>query len=212
MQSLKSMNKYVHILSEFLSKTIVNLFILIIISSTLFSQEKNHNINFIFANNGYGFGYELEKFLRDDLSIGTDLRFYDIRADEYPIYDPFYNQYKVIGEKNITMLPLYFKLNYYPFQGKIANNFEPYVLFSFGPMISIDGDETVKSFSKRWSDADTQINPGGSIGFGINFNTNDKNSLSFGLGYDYLKVKEPIHDKRDYGGAFLYLKYKINRE
>ena len=29
---------------------------------------------------------------------------------------------------------------------------------------------------------------------------------------DYLKVKEPIHSKKDYGGAFLYLKYKINRE
>ena len=206
------MNRYSQNLIIFLRRIGTKLIVLIAISYGLHSQEKSNNINFIIGNNGYGFGYELEKFLRDDLSIGTDLRFYDIRADEYPIYDPFYNQYKVIGEKNITMLPLYFKLNYYPFQGKIANNFEPYVLFSFGPMISIDGDETVKSFSKRWSDADTQINPGGSIGFGINFNTNDENSLSFGLGYDYLKVKEPIHDKRDYGGAFLYLKYKINRE
>ena len=206
------MNRYSQNLIIFLRRIGTKLIVLIAISCGLHSQEKSNNINFIIGNNGYGFGYELEKFLRDDLSIGTDLRFYDIRADEYPIYDPFYNQYKVIGEKNITMLPLYFKLNYYPFQGKIANNFEPYVLFSFGPMISIDGDETVKSFSKRWSDADTQINPGGSIGFGINFNTNAQNSLSFGLGYDYLKVKEPIHDKRDYGGAFLYLKYKINRE
>ena len=142
------MNKDDYILSKFLSKTTVSLLILIIISSTLFSQEKNHNINFIFANNGYGFGYELDKFLRDDLSIGADLRFYDIRADEYPIYDPFYNQYKIIGEKNIIMLPLYFKLNYYPFQGKIANNFEPYILFSFGSMISIDGDENIKSFNQ----------------------------------------------------------------
>ena len=212
MQNLKIMNRYKYMLSIFLAKTAIKIAIIMIISSSLYSQEKSHNLNFMFTNNGYGFGYEFEKFSKENLSIGTDLRFYDIRSDEYPVYDPFVNQYKIIGEKNITMLPLYFRVNYYPFQGKIANNFEPYVLFAIGPMISIDGDENVRSFSKRWSNADTQINPGGSIGFGVNFNTSTSNTLSFGLGYDYLQVEEPIHDKKDYGGAFLYLKYKINRE
>ena len=204
------MNKYLLLFLSF--KTAVKLILILTISSSLYSQEKSNNLNFMFTNNGYGFGYEFEKFSRENLSIGADLRFYDIRSDEYPVYDPFFNQYKVIGEKNITMLPLYFRLNYYPFQGKIANNFEPYILFALGPMMSIDGDENIRSFSKRWSEADTQVNPGGSFGFGINFNTNSSNTLSFGLGYDYLKVKEPIHSKKDYGGAFLYLKYKINRE
>ena len=206
------MNRYRYILSIFLVKTGIKLIIIMMISSSLYSQENSHNINFMFTNNGYGFGYESEKFLKENLSIGADLRFYDIRSDEYPGYDPFVNQYKIIGEKNITMLPLYLRLNYYPFQGKIANNFEPYLLVALGPMLSIDGDENIRSFSKRWSNAETQISPGGSIGIGINFNTSTSNTLAFGLGYDYLKVEEPIHDKKDYGGAFLYLKYKINRE
>ena len=212
MQNLKIMNRYKYMLSIFLAKTAIKVAIMMIISSSLYSQEKSHNLNFMFTNNGYGFGYEFEKFSKENLSIGTDLRFYDIRSDEYPVYDPFINQYKIIGEKSITMLPLYLRFNYYPFQGKIANNFEPYVLFALGPMLSIDGDENIRSFSKRWSNAETQINPGGSIGIGINFNTGTSGTIAFGLGYDYLKVEEPIHDKRDYGGAFLYLKYKINRE
>ena len=187
------MNKYLLLFLSF--KTAVKLILILTISSSLYSQEKSNNLNFMFTNNGYGFGYEFEKFSRENLSIGADLRFYDIRSDEYPVYDPFFNQYKVIGEKNITMLPLYFRLNFYPFQGKIANNFEPYILFALGPMISIDGDENIRSFSKRWSEADTQVNPGGSFGFGINFNTNSSNTLSFGLGYDYLKVKDMLNMK-----------------
>ncbi len=212
MQNLKIMNRYSQNLIIFLRRIGEKLIVLIAISYGLHSQEKSNNINFIIGNNGYGFGYESERFLKNDLSIGADLRFYDMRADEYPVYDPFYNQYKIIGEKNIVMIPLYFRVNYYPFEGKIANNFQPYMLFSIGSMISIDGDENIKSFSKRWSEADTQFNPGGSIGIGINVNANNTNSLSFGLGYDYLKAQEPIHEKKDYGGAFLYLKYKIDRE
>tara|TARA_Y100000389_G_scaffold195179_1_gene226189 strand:+ start:2689 stop:3309 length:621 start_codon:yes stop_codon:yes gene_type:complete len=206
------MNNTKKILSIFVGKTFIKLILLIGISSSLFSQQKSNNINFIFANNGYGFGYEFEKFTKSNLSIGADLRFYDIRSDEYAVYDPFFNQARIIGEKNIIMLPLYFRLNYYPFEGKIANNFQPYFLFALGPMVSYDGDENIDSFSDRFSDAETQVNPGGSFGVGINFNTNTTNTLSLGLGYDFLKVKEPIHNKKDYGGAFLYLKYKFSRE
>ena len=36
----------------------------------------------MFTNNGYGFGYEFEKFSKENVSIGADLRFYDIRSDE----------------------------------------------------------------------------------------------------------------------------------
>ena len=72
------------------------------------AQDKIQNINFLFANNGYGFGYEYEKFQKSNVSIGLDLRFYDIRNDEYPIYDPFYNQFTVAGEKDILLFPLFF--------------------------------------------------------------------------------------------------------
>ena len=50
--------------------------------STIFSQEKNHNLNFLLANNAYGLSYEYQRFVKPDLSVGADLRFYDIRTDE----------------------------------------------------------------------------------------------------------------------------------
>ena len=180
--------------------------------STIFSQEKNHNLNFLFANNAYGLSYEYQRFVKPDLSIGADLRFYDIRNDEYPVYDPFYNQYNVSGEKNILMFPMYIRFNYYPFKDKIANNFQPFLLLSFGPFVAIDGDEDASSFSDKWSGAPTQVNLGGSIGFGVNLKTDRSSGFSFGIAYDHLQVDEPIHDQEDFGGVFLYLQYRLGRE
>lgn len=200
MPSLKIMNKLYKII-----------FALTIISS-INAQDKIQNINFIFANNGYGFGYEYESFVRSNLSIGADLRLYDIRNDEFPIYDPYFNQFTVAGEKDILLFPLFFRTNYYLFEGRIANNFRPYLTFSIGPFIAVDGDETISSFSKKWRSTESQTNLGGSLGFGVSFSQSSGNTLSLGLGYDHLKVEREIHSKNDFGGGFLYLKYQINRE
>ena len=179
---------------------------------SLNAQEKVQNINFLFANNGYGLGYEFEKFQKSNLSIGLDLRFYDVRNDEYPIYDPFYNQFTVAGEKDILLFPLFFRTNYYLFDGKIANSFRPYITFSIGPFIAVDGDETISSFSKKWRSTESQTNLGASLGFGVNFSQASGNTLSLGLGYDHLSVEKPIHSKDDFGGGYIFLKYQINRE
>ena len=94
MQNLKIMNKAIFLL------------LIALTVGSLNAQDKIQNINFLFANNGYGFGYEYEKFRKSNVSIGLDLRFYDIRNDEFPIYDPFYNQFTVAGEKDILLLSL----------------------------------------------------------------------------------------------------------
>ena len=96
MQNLKIMNKVV-------------LMIFVVITTTcLNAQDKMQNINFLFANNGYGFGYEYEAFRKSNVSIGVDLRFYDIRNDEFPVYNPYYNQFTVAGEKDILLFPIFF--------------------------------------------------------------------------------------------------------
>jgi hypothetical protein len=166
-----------------MNKTII-LLITIFMIGPLNAQDKIQNINFLFANNGFGFGYEYEKFQKSNISIGLDLRFYDVRNDEYPIYDPFYNQFTVAGEKDILLFPLFFRTNYYLFDGQIANSFRPYITFSIGPFIAVDGDETISSFSKKWSSTESQTNLGASMGFGVNFSQPSGNTLSLGLGYD----------------------------
>ena len=196
---------------KIINKLYYLIFSLIVISS-LNAQQKIQNLNFIFANNGYGFGYEYESFVRSNLSIGADLRLYDIRNDEFPTYDPYYNQYTVAGEKDILLFPLFFRTNYYLFDGMIANNFRPYLAFSIGPFIAVDGDETISSFSKKWRSTESQTNLGGSFSFGVSFSQSSRNTLSLGLGYDYLTVEKEIHSKKNFGGGFLYLKYQINRE
>ena len=110
------------------------------------------------------------------------------------------------------LFPLFFRTNYYLFDGKIANSFRPYITFSFGPFIAVDGDETISSFSKKWSSTESQTNLGASLGFGVNFSQPSGSTLSLGLGYDHINVDKPIHSKDDFGGGYLFLKYQINRE
>lgn len=175
--------------------------------------NKTSDLNFIFANNGYGFGFETTKQQNEVLQVGLDLRLYDIRRDEYTTYNEFYNQFGVIGEKSILMIPVYGRINYLLFQNKIANNFKPYIFISAGALIAVDGNENERSFRKKWFEAETQVVPSFSTGFGVDFNSiGQGNSISLGLGYDYFKTKEPIHNKDDYGGIFLYLKYRIKSE
>ena len=107
---------------------------------------------------------------------------------------------------------MYLRLNYYPFKDKIANNFQPFLLLSFGPFVTIDGDEDAGSFSDKWSGAPTQVNLGASIGFGVTLQTDRASGFSFGIAYDHLQVEEPIHDQEDFGGGFLYLQYRLGRE
>ena len=153
-------------------KKLIKISLFLFLFNFAFGQigKKSSDLNFIFANNGYGFGFENTKQKNEVLQIGLDLRVYDIRRDEYTVYNEFYNQFGVIGEKSILMIPVYGRINYLLFQDKIANNFKPYFFISAGALIAVDGNENERSFRKKWLEAETQVVPSLSTGFGVEFN------------------------------------------
>ena len=179
---------------------------------SLNGQDKVQNINFIFANKGYGFGYDYESFIRTNHSIGLDLRFYDIRDDEFAVYNPYSNQINIAGEKDILLIPIFFKSNFYLPNNRIENNIKPFLTFSIGPFIAIDADENISSFSEKWTSTKSQTNLGTSLGVGINFYLISGNRISVGVGYDHFNVDKPIHSIENFGGGFLFFKYQIGRE
>ena len=93
-------------------------------------------INGQFNQNYYGFGldigssgsgvfitgqsiYDTEKF-----SLNGEIRFYDIKANnETIVYNPYYGQFESVGGTSLIMIPVFVGFNYYPFVGKIENNF-----------------------------------------------------------------------------------------
>ena len=73
-------------------------------------------------------------------SLNGELRFYDIKADDETIvYDYYTGQYQSVGGKSLFMMPLLIGANYYPFTGKIENNFSPFITARAGAVLTVDG-------------------------------------------------------------------------
>ena len=114
----------------------------------------------------------------ENYSLNAEFRFYDIKAsDETIVYNYYSGQYQTVGGKSLFMLPLFFGTNYYLFNGKIENNFSPFLTLRIGGVLVVDGDEE-GSFKQRWSDPETQLTPGGFIGAGIDFKMVGQTSVS----------------------------------
>ena len=62
-----------------------------------------------------------------------EIRFYDVKGtDEFPI-STYYGT-KTINEKSLVISPVFAGFRYYPFEGKIENNFSPFVTLKAGPL------------------------------------------------------------------------------
>ena len=126
----------------------------------------------------------------ENYSLNAEFRFYDIKAsDETIVYNYYSGQYQTVGGKSLFMLPLFFGTNYYLFNGKIENNFSPFLTLRMGGVLVVDGDE-VGSFKQRWSDPETKLTHGGFIGTGIDFKMVGQTSVSVMVGLEVHPYKE----------------------
>jgi hypothetical protein len=141
------------------------------------------------------------------LALNGELRFYDIKAeDETIVYDYYTGQYKSVGGKSLVMLPVFVGGNYYPFVGKIENNFSPFIAIKGGIVTTVNGQE-FGTFSERWGKPDIQYSPGGFFGVGIDFKIVGQSSVMVMVGYEYLPLKKETDGKKDYSGFLIHLSF-----
>ena len=140
-------------------------------------------------------------------SLNGELRFYDIKADDETIvYDYYTGQYQSVGGKSLFMIPLLIGANYYPFTGKIENNFSPFITARAGAVLTVDGKE-FGTFSERWKNPDTQISPGGFIGIGIDLKMVGQSSVSTMVGLELLPLNEQADGQNNYSGFLIHLSF-----
>ena len=148
------------------------------------------------------YNHNSEKF-----SLIAEIRFYDIKGEnEMYVFDYYTQQYRSIGSKNLVYVPAFIGLNYYPFSGKIANNFSPFFTFRSGPVLSIDGKEN-GSFSNRWGNPDTYISFGSFVGVGIEFKWVSQSSVILNIGYEYLPPSKSMKEPNDYSGLLIHIAF-----
>ena len=137
-------------------------------------------------------------------SLSGELRFYDIKAsDETIVYDWYYNQYQSVGGKSLLLVPFFLGSNYYPFAGKIANNFSPFINIKFGPIFILDGAEN-GSFKQKWYDkVEYYRSWGGFFGIGADIINSNNTILTVRVGYDELPMPQKIDGRNKYSGALV---------
>ena len=143
----------------------------------------------------------------EKLALNGEVRFYDIKADDETIvYDYYTGQYKSVGGKSLVMFPVFVGGNYYPFVGKIENNFSPFISIKGGVVTTVDGEE-FGTFSERWKDPGIQYTPGGFFGVGIDFKIVGQSSVMVMVGLEYLPLKKETDGKKDYSGFLIHLSF-----
>jgi len=146
--------------------------------------------------------------LKRNLVAGFESRFYDIKNDtEFPVYNPYTGQSTNVGDKALFMVPAFGTVKWFLFEGKIANNFSPFVEVKLGPVLAVDGREEYRKFSKRWRDAPTVTTYGGQIVFGVSFLQMGGGSISPSIGYEFLPMGQSVDGRNNYNGTAINITF-----
>lgn len=177
---------------------------------------------FRIRGSSYGFSLESESHgsalggfysfgVRSKLQVFLQGRILDVAGEaEYPVYDYYYGRwYKTKSSVNLFLLPLFGGLKFHPFEGKIANNFSPFLMCTAGPTVILDLPEG-QGFIEQWKSLNTMFTIGGFIGIGIDFMIQSTTYASIVFGYDFLPMGREVDGHKDYSGNVI--KFMIGRK
>ena len=140
----------------------------------------------------------------EKLCFISEIRIFDVKhPDEIIIQDYYTGRGYKFNDINLLLLPLFSGAKYYPFVGKIANNFAPFVSVKAGPILSLDGSES-GTFKEKWiTNLEYYFTLGGYFGVGADVLTSNRTILSIRVGYDILPMKGQIDGSDQYNGALV---------
>jgi len=172
----------------------------LIITNSVAQMKKG--IGMTTGTQGSGIHFILSGQLKENLFYGFEARYYDIKNEtEIPVYNQYTGQYINVGDKALILLPVYATMRWLPFEGKIANNFSPFVQVKGGPLLAIDGNEEYRKFNKRWRKAPTFTSYGAQIVIGVSFLQMGGSSISPSIGFEFLPMGQTVDDKKQYDGT-----------
>lgn len=170
--------------------------------SQLNSPKNGVGLNVGDAGAGIFYHRHLKSF--ENIKLGAIVRWTDIRpAREIPFYDYYTGTYQNTNTVSLAMFPLFGTFNFYPFEGKIANNFSPYLALKAGPIVILDADEEIDSFTNRWTKAKGSITYGSNIGVGIEFRQPGKINYSIEFTYDFVPLSSTTDGYNNLNGTVL---------
>ena len=182
-------------------KKILTILIWSIIISNNFAQMKK-GIGLTTGTQGSGIHFIGDWKLNENFFYGFEVRYFDIKNEtEIPVYNQYTGQYINVGDKALVLLPFFATARWLPFEGKIANNFSPFVQLKGGPLLAIDGNESYRKFNSRWRKAPTFTSYGAQVVIGVSFLQMGGSSISPSIGFEFLPMGRTVDDKKRYDGT-----------
>ena len=156
------------------------------------------------GESGSGLSYSRTWFKNKKLYFIGEIRVFDAKhPDEIIMQDYYTGRAYKFNNINLLLLPLFSGLKYYPFVGKIANNFSPFINIKFGPIFILDGAEN-GSFKQKWYDkVEFYRSWGGFLGIGADIINSNNTILTVRVGYDELPMPQKIDGRNKYSGALV---------
>ena len=172
------------------------------------NAQMKKGIGPMLGTRGYGIVFVGQWQIKSNIITGFESRFYDIKNDsQLPGYNRFTGQSLNVGDKALLMIPIYGTIKWLLFEGKIANNFSPFVEIKLGPTLAIDGKEDSRKFSERWGNAGTITTYGAQIVFGVAFLQMGGSTISPSIGYEYLPMGEKVDGRTNYNGTVVNITF-----
>tara|TARA_B100001173_G_scaffold132512_1_gene115042 strand:+ start:216 stop:806 length:591 start_codon:yes stop_codon:yes gene_type:complete len=182
-------------------KKILTILIWSIIISNNFAQMKK-GVGLTTGTQGSGIHFIGDWKLNEKIYYGFEVRYFDIKNEtEIPVYNQYTGQYINVGDKALVLLPFFATARWLPFEGKIANNFSPFVQLKGGPLLAIDGNESYRKFNSRWRKAPTFTSYGAQVVIGVSFLQMGGSSISPSIGFEFLPMGRTVDDKKRYDGT-----------
>ena len=165
--------------------------------------------SFGIATGSHGWGISYQRILKSNVNseINFEFRFYDVKGTDEFAFSTYYGGTETINEQSLVISPVFAGFRYYPFEGKIENNFSPFVTLKAGPLFIFDGNEEITSFIERWKKAEIHVAFGGHAGIGVKFLRSNVSSISVSAGFDIFPMNETIDDQSQYNGFLLQFEF-----
>ena len=165
--------------------------------------------SFGIATGSHGWGISYQRILKSNVNseINFEFRFYDVKGSDEFAFPTYYGGTETINEQSLVISPVFAGVRYYPFEGKIENNFSPFVTLKAGPLFIFDGNEEITSFIERWKKVDTHVTFGGHAGIGVKFLTSNISSISVSAGLDFFPMNREIDEQSQYNGLLLQFEF-----
>ena len=178
--------------------------------SIILGQNKLTNVGLTTGSHGWGMTIQQLYKISDKSYWGMDGRVYIITGlGDMPTTNNFQLGVRERNGKSLVMLPISVGVQYFPFQGKIANNIFPFIQGKTGPLFVFDGDENIDGFFDRWKNPEIQINYGLQAALGIKFLVPPNSFMSIMFGYDLFPLSKEADGRTNYDGGVLQLDFSI---